>query len=136
MPSAMIPGLAATLLLLTGSPACLADEPAAAPVHRSAAHHTGTRHRRHIPAPAAHPVADSPSQPAAPPASGPAPVPNEAVNAPIDNTQQETSVAPSVFQLHYPPQGDGYTRGSTSQALDDREAAKATGVEVKVPLPQ
>ncbi len=97
---------------------------------RHATHHRSHKHARLAPAPAA-PVAA-----AQPPAAGPAPVPDEAVRAPIDHATPETSVAPSVFQLHYPPQGDGYTTGSSSQALDDREAAKATGVEVKVPLPQ
>ena len=92
-------------------------------------------HKRHAPAKATAPLASAAPAPVAP-TSSPAPVPNEAVAAPIDNQSTETSVAPSVFQLHYPPQGDGYTTGSSSQALDDREAAKATGVEMKVPLPQ
>jgi hypothetical protein len=63
-----------------------------------------------------------------------APVPNEWVTAPIDNTDQETTFAPSVMQIHYPPQGDGYTLGSSAQAMDDREAAKVTGLQMKMPL--
>ena len=118
-----------TAVLLAGA-GTAAAEPAPVPVH-----HVITHHRRHAqPAPKAAPLASA--SPAAPPATGPAPVPNEGVSAPVDNSSQESSVAPSVFQLHYPPQGDGYTTGSSSQALDDREAARATGVEVKVPLPQ
>jgi hypothetical protein len=75
-------------------------------------------------------------RPAQPPTVGPAPVPNLAVTPPVDNSHQETQVEPSVFQLHYPPQGDGYITGSSPQAMDDRTAAKATGVQVTVPLPQ
>ena len=104
----------------------------AAPVHHASVRH----HRRHTPVrPVAPLAAATPSAPATP-VSSPAPVPNESVAAPIEDPAPQTSVAPSVFQLHYPPQGDGYTTGSSSQAMDDREAAKATGVEVKVPLPQ
>ncbi len=103
----------------------------AAPPHHVSVHH----HRRHA-ATKLPPLANAAPASPAPPASSPAPVPNEAVNAPIDDNTRETSVAPSVFQLHYPPQGDGYTTGSSSQAMDDREAAKATGVQMKVPLPQ
>ena len=99
---------------------------------RAVPHH----HRKHVAAKPPAPLASAAPAPAAAPTSSPAPVPNEAVNAPIDNPAPETSVAPSVFQLHYPPQGEGYTTGSSSQAMDDREAAKATGVEMKVPLPQ
>ncbi len=112
----------------TGGPVTTAGAPPAqhAPLHR---------HKRHaaikpaLPATAAAPAAQVAS-------TSPAPVPNEAVAAPIDNAGPDTQVAPSVFRLHYPPQGDGYTTGSSSQAMDDREAATATGVEVKVPLPQ
>ena len=97
------------------------------------------QHRRHLARGAARPVQPlAAQQPAStgPSNVGPAPVPNQAVAAPIDDPNPTASVAPSVFQLHYPPQGDGYVTGSSSQAMDDREAAKATGVEVKVPLPQ
>jgi hypothetical protein len=63
-------------------------------------------------------------------------VPNDSVSAPIPESSPETQVAPSVFQLHYPPQGEGYVNGSSPQAMDDRNAAKATGVQVTVPLQQ
>ncbi len=114
------------------SPSPPATGAGSVPAQHVSTHH----HRRHAAAKPATPVASAAPASAAVPASSPAPVPNEAVNAPIDNAGPDASVAPSVFQLHYPPQGDGYTTGSSSQALDDREAAKATGVEVKVPLPQ
>jgi hypothetical protein len=54
----------------------------------------------------------------------------------MPESSAETSVAPSVFQLHYPPQGEGYVTGSSPQAMDDHNAAKATGVQVTVPLQQ
>jgi hypothetical protein len=65
-----------------------------------------------------------------------APVPNENVTPPIDNSDQSASVAPAVMQIHYPPQGDGYVSGSSAQAMDDREAAKVTGVQIHMPLDQ
>ena len=112
----------------TGHTVTTTDAP---PAHHAALH----RHKRHAAVkPTLPQTGAAPATPVA--ATSPAPVPNEAVAAPIDNPAPETNVAPSVFQLHYPPQGDGYTTGSSSQAMDDREAAKATGVEVKVPLPQ
>jgi hypothetical protein len=47
-----------------------------------------------------------------------------------------TSVTPSLLQLHYPNVGDGYVEGSSPAAMDDRNAAKAPGVEMQVPLKQ
>ena len=72
--------------------------------------------------------------PPAPPRVGPAPTPNDGVTAPVENPDPKTDLQPSVFSLHYPPQGDGYTTGSSPQAMDDRNAAKATGVQLTVPL--
>ena len=72
--------------------------------------------------------------PPAPPRVGPAPTPNDGVTAPVENADPKTDLQPSVFSLHYPPQGDGYTTGSSPQAMDDRNAAKATGVQLTVPL--
>jgi hypothetical protein len=101
------------------------------------AHHT----RHHVHHTARHQTALAPLTPVKPApapvtAQNTAPMPNESVTAPIDNHDQDTSVAPAVMQIHYPPMGDGYTTGSSAQAMDDREAAKVTGVQVKVPLGQ
>jgi hypothetical protein len=111
----------------------LAVSPAAA---NRKTHHAAHRHatRRQAASnqvapltPAAHaPVADASA----------APVPNETVTAPIDNSDQTTSLAPAVMQIHYPPQGDGYVSGSSAQAMDDREAAKVTGLQAHIPLGQ
>ncbi len=126
----------AAALLLPGTIAqaqTVAAHPAATPRHAS---HRHTRHHAHTEA-AVRPIQPQPKVAAAtPPAAGPAPVPNEALSPPINDPAPQPSAAPSVFQLHYPPQGDGYVTGSSPQAMDDRNAAKATGVEVKVPLPQ
>jgi hypothetical protein len=65
-----------------------------------------------------------------------APMPDPAVTPPIDTSDQTTSLAPAVMQIHYPPQGDGYVSGSSAQAMDDREAAKVTGVLLRMPLGQ
>jgi len=67
---------------------------------------------------------------------GAAPVPDEWVTAPTTPALTETEVAPAVLQIHYPPQGDGFPLGSSPQAMDDREAAKVTGVEMKLPIGQ
>jgi hypothetical protein len=120
--------------LLFAMPAVAATQPGGAPAAKPAAHHHhAARHRRM--------AAATPIQPIAPqnrpsPTDTAAPVPNQAVTPPVDNSDQHTSVAPAVMQIHYPPMGDGYTNGSSAQAMDDREAAKVTGVQVHVPLGQ
>ncbi len=120
-----------TLSLLAGialaAPALAGTTQTATPVHHIRHHVHVVSHQAPI-APLTQPDA------AKPVASHDAPMPNEWVTAPIDNTDQETSLAPAVMQIHYPPQGDGYTLGSSAQAMDDREAAKVTGVQMKVPL--
>ena len=111
---------------------CLLGAPALAQSIPTHAHHPHRAHR-HLPAaPPAQP-ADAARQADA---TAPAPVPNEAVTPPLENKSPSANVAPSVFQLHYPPQGEGYVTGSSPQAMDDRNAAKATGVQATVPLPQ
>ncbi len=101
---------------------------------RKPAHHH-TTHKAHqgqqlalTPRPATLPTSP------APPRVGPAPTPNDGVTAPVENADPKTDLQPSVFSLHYPPQGDGYTTGSSPQAMDDRNAARATGVQLTVPL--
>ena len=122
-----LPALAAAMLGFTA--AALAAQPQPGPAHHHRAHRT---HHRVL--------ATAPPAPAAPVqtanASTPAPVPNEAVTPPLDHAAPSANVAPSVFQLHYPPQGEGYVTGSSPQAMDDRNAAKATGVQATIPLPQ
>lgn len=101
--------------------------------------HHASRHHRHAQQRKVAAIAPLHAQPpAGQPTTAPttAPTPNEWVTAPPDRSGQETSVAPTVMQIHYPPMGDGYTTGSSAQAMDDREAAKVTGVQVKVPLGQ
>jgi hypothetical protein len=56
------------------------------------------------------------------------------MDAPPDTAPAHIAAAPEVFQLHYPPTGDGYTYGSSPNALDDDAAKKAPGVQVRVPL--
>jgi hypothetical protein len=137
--------VASLLLGLTGISAGHAQVPPAhqaagatdAPAHRGPPHHQLRRKSAGMARKAAITPLPAQARPGSPAAEEPAPVPNLAVDAPIDNTkQQQTEVEPSVFQLHYPPQGEGYVTGSSAQAMDDREAAKATGVEITVPLPQ
>jgi hypothetical protein len=98
-------------------------------------HHHARAHRaRHAEAVSPIKPLTAPPRPAA--LEGAAPTPDENVTPPPDRSGQETSVKPAVMQIHYPPMGDGYTSGSSAQAMDDREAAKVTGVQVQVPLGQ
>ncbi len=106
---------------------------------RSAAGHPAAHRSRHHGRVALHsrPVSPaSPSETQTASASTPAPVPDEALTSPPDRRDPSANVAPSVFSLHYPPQGDGYVTGSSPQAMDDRNAARATGVQATLPLPQ
>jgi len=105
------------------------DPAAAAPTHHA-------RRLRHV-----HKAAPPPAPAAArvPPAiagTEPAPVPDEAVSDVPPGQAPATQVTPSLLQLHYPNLGDGYVQGSSPQAMDDRNTAKAPGVEVQVPLKQ
>jgi hypothetical protein len=112
---------------------CLAASPALATKKPLHGHHHAKAQRE---------VASNQIHPLMPPARAPvadpnaAPVPNENVTSPIDTSDQAASVAPAVMQIHYPPQGDGYVIGSSAQAMDDREAAKVTGVLMHIPLSQ
>jgi len=123
-----IPAFAGIACVMLAVPA--SADTTQAPATRHA--HRHTLHRRHVAA--ITPIAPQtpPAKPAA--AEAQAPVPNPAITPPIDTSDQTTSVAPAVMQIHYPPQGDGYVSGSSAQAMDDREAAKVTGVQLKVPL--
>jgi len=121
--------LAAPIALALPAHADTAKAPAQTPHHR----HHATHRRRMAAATPIQPLTP-PSRPA--PTDTAAPVPNQAITPPIDNTDQSTSVAPAVMQIHYPPQGDGYTTGSSAQAMDDREAAKVTGLQMHMPLGQ
>ena len=119
------------LALLTSAPAFAQAADSARPPHHK---HHHIRHARRQAAIAPLTAAKPGPQPVS--AENNAPVPNESVTAPPDRSGQETSVAPAVMQIHYPHLGDGYTEGSSAQAMDDRQAAKVTGVQVKVPLGQ
>jgi hypothetical protein len=98
-------------------------------------------HKAH-PAPAKHrPTAKRAPQPFAlrqggtpGPAFTAAPVPNTAATAPVSPTESRTHAEPTLFDLGTKYTGDGYVYGSSPQAMDDRRAQKAPGVEVKVPL--
>jgi hypothetical protein len=126
------------ILLLTGAalPRAADASDQAQPTVAHHRHHAARHHHTSLAAGKNAAPAPVPTAAASTPASTPAPLPNESVSAPVPDKAPETSVQPSVFQLHYPPQGDGYVTGSSSQALDDRNAAKATGVQMTVPLPQ
>jgi hypothetical protein len=97
------------------------------------AHHHRPRHRRLSALGPVQPFT-APAGPASADAS--APVPNPGITPPVDTADQSASLAPAVMQIHYPPQGDGYTSGSSAQAMDDHDAAKVTGLELRMPIGQ
>ncbi len=99
-----------------------------------AAHHVHHAHRHHGMATAA--ARPAPAGPAdrAVPGTQPAPVPNENVSDVPPGQAPDTQVTPSLLQLHYPHVGDGYVEGSSPSAIDDRNTAKAPGVEMQMPL--
>jgi len=116
--------------------AAAADPRAApAPIHHTR-HARQARHmQRHVHKPDAPPVQAAKPLPAVA-GTEPAPVPNEAVADVPPGQAPATHITPSLLQLHYPSVGDGYVQGSSPQAMDDRNTAKAPGVEVQVPLQQ
>ncbi len=131
----------AALLLATAvcSPADAAD-PATPP---ATLHHANrARHARHVhrgnAGGNALPTAPSAAAKLPPAIAGtePAPVPDEAVSDVPPGQAPATRVTPGLLQLHYPNVGDGYVQGSSPQAMDDRDTAKAPGLEVQVPLKQ
>jgi hypothetical protein len=109
-----------------------ADTAKTAP-HPAHYHHHAAHRRRMAAATKIQPLTP-PARPA--PTETAAPVPNQSITPPIDTADQSTTVTPAVMQIHYPPQGDGYTTGSSAQAMDDREAAKVTGIQMHMPLGQ
>jgi len=123
------------LAALACSPAIAAD-PSASPAAAQPGRHV--RHTRHRHKAEAVPPAPAVASKLPPAIAGtePAPVPNEAVSDVPPGQAPATQVTPSLLQLHYPSVGDGYVQGSSPQAMDDRNTAKAPGVEVQVPLQQ
>jgi hypothetical protein len=64
----------------------------------------------------------------------PAPLPNDAMTAPISPVESRTHAEPTLFDLTREYRGDGYVYGSSPQGRDDRRSAHVPGVELKVPL--
>ncbi len=128
--------LIAGALAISGVGLAHAD-PVADDGHRDHAKHHHARHHHHRHAD--HTAAlQNLTRPPSPPVTArtQAPIPDETVTAPASSSNPSPSVEPAVIQIHYPPMGDGYPLGSSPQAMDDREAAKVTGLEVKLPLGQ
>ncbi len=125
-----IESAALLLMCFTASEAIADTEPA---VPKPAHHIHHTRHTRHVPRPTP-PAAPAVAQDRATQGTQPAPVPNENVDDVPPGQAPATHVTPSLLQLHYPNVGDGYVPGSSPSAMDDRNAAKAPGVEVQVPI--
>lgn len=73
----------------------------------------------------------------APPTSGlqPAPLPNRDVEGPAQGRAgTETRVSPTVLQRSDTYRGEGFSRGSTAQAEQERRAKPGAGFNVKVPF--
>ncbi len=131
-----LPAMLGCLLCLhtVAAEARQATQPAGTPghvrAHLHARRHVTHRHAANPPAPPPRPDATNP-----PPLPGsPAPVPDEAALPPEHQSSQSTDVSPAIMGLHYPEVGNGYVPGSSPQAMDDKNAASAGGVQVTVPL--
>ncbi len=61
-------------------------------------------------------------------------MPDDQVTAPVAPEESRTHVSPTMFDLGTRYQGDGYTYGSSPQAMDDRRSAHVPGLSLKVPL--
>lgn len=78
-----------------------------------------------------------PSTQSVPPASGlrPAPLPNRDVEGPAqERAGTEAHVAPTVLQRSDTYRGEGFSRGSTAQAEQERRSKPGAGFNVKVPF--
>ena len=95
--------------------------------------HVGHRHHTSATA-ASRPPNVAPAVDKATAGTQPAPIPNENVPDVPPGQAPDTQVTPSLLQLHYPHVGDGYVQGSSPSAIDDRNTAKAPGVEMQMPL--
>ena len=63
-----------------------------------------------------------------------APTPDANLVPPAEYVPPTASVLPGTMQLHYPPVGEGYVPGSSSQSMDDARTAKVPGLTVHVPI--
>ena len=78
-----------------------------------------------------------PVPPAQPPASAyePAPLPNRDLDFPTaPRATNGTTVAPSLFTRGDQYRGEGFSKGSTAQAAQDRGARPGAGISLKMPL--
>ena len=124
-----IPAVVAALLAL--APASLAAQhaPARHP-HRHPHRHLGHDPRPH--------VATVPSR--APRPGTPdgrlvdAPTPDLQIAVPAERPAPAVAVRPEILQEHVVPTGQGYTYGSTPEAIQNSNTAKAPGVGMTVPI--
>jgi hypothetical protein len=108
---------------------------AASPGLARVAHHRHHHHRRPT-----HDLA------ALPPAPVPAPDPNAPAPAPVPNVDatppqkilppDRASLEPGNLQLHFPPVGEGFLPGSSSEQMDNERAPVVPGVSIEIPLSQ
>ena len=131
-PTLFIAAVSLASLLATGP--ARAATPTGTPA-RTTQHAPHVHHRHHSSTAAARPlVAPVPTADRATAGTQPAPIPNENVPDVPPGQAPATQVTPSLLQLHYPHVGDGYVQGSSPSAIDDRNTAKAPGVEMQMPL--
>ncbi len=121
--------LVALLALSTAAGTATARTTPQRPPHPSPARHH--RHRRQRDPFAVATAARRPPEPGTP-----APVPDDNLTPPTAPKTPSTHVTPALMSLNYPWFGDGYVPGSSPQAMDDRNTAKAPGLEVRMPLSQ
>ncbi len=63
-----------------------------------------------------------------------APVPDQDVNAPADQTKPDTTISPKLLSPKSLFQGDGYSYASSEQTTLDNRRAAAPGLGLSVPV--
>lgn len=117
--------LLAVVVLL--APATLAAQQTPQPQH-----HT-RHHRAHVAS--ARPLPILPQQPVTPQSRfADAPTPNPDIGPPDARPPPAISVQPELLQQHVTPTGQGYTYGSTPEAIQNADTAKAPGVGIDIPV--
>ena len=81
------------------------------------------------------PLPPKPPAVAAPSAYQPAPLPNRGLNAPLARSDDTaTSLAPTLFTNKDTYRGEGFIKGSTAQAEQDRRARPTPGFSLVMPF--
>ena len=88
-----------------------------------------------VPAPGSSlPVPPQPPPSGAPSPYQPAPLPNRDVELTLPRASSETTVGPSLFTRPDQYRGDGFNKGSTAQAEQEKRVRPGAGISLTMPL--